>query len=213
MMATGFDDVYRTRAAFYGDQPSPSLALYLQKYSVQGGGAGLDLGCGQGRNTLYLARMGFAMVGVDDSAEAIARLTEQADLQKLDVVGQVADMAQVSIEPNRYNLIVANTSLDHLTAAQGERLAQAMIAGLAPGGYLFVSVFMVNDPGCDAQGREASETASYVKHYYRQDELKQQFAELNLLAYQEEYALDVGHGKPHYHGIARLFARRDPAAR
>lgn len=210
-MSTGFDDVYRTRASFYGDQPSPNLVLYLQKYSVPGKGAGFDLGCGQGRNTLYLARQGFSMLGVDSSAEAIARLAEQADMQKLDAVGQVADMAQVAIEPNHYQLIVANTSLDHLPPAQGERLAQAMIAGLAPGGYLFVSVFMVNDPGCSAQGK-ASETAAYVQHYYQPEELRQQFAALTLLAYQEEYALDVGHGEPHYHGIARLFARRDAPA-
>jgi 2-polyprenyl-3-methyl-5-hydroxy-6-metoxy-1,4-benzoquinol methylase len=157
---------------------------------------------------LYLARQGFSMLGVDNSAEAIACLTEQADLQKWDVVGQVADMTQVAIAPNRYQLIVADTSLDHLPAAQGERLAQAMMAGLAPGGYLYVSVFMVNDPGHDAQGRVASETAAYVKHYYQPDELRRQFAELTLLAYQEEYALDMAHGEPHYHGIARLFAQR-----
>lgn len=207
-MSTGFDEAYRTRAAFYGDRPSPFLVHYLQKYSVPCRGAGLDLGCGQGRNALFLAREGFSMLAVDSSSEAIAGLSEQADAQKLAVLGQVADMAQVSIEPDRFQLIVANTSLDHLPAAQGDRLAQAMIAGLAPGGYLFVSVFMVSDPGNDAQGRTASETASYVQHYYQQDELRRQFEGLTLLAYQEEYALDVGHGAPHYHGIARLFARR-----
>jgi 2-polyprenyl-3-methyl-5-hydroxy-6-metoxy-1,4-benzoquinol methylase len=209
MTATGFDGVYRSSASFYGDQPSPSLVQYLDKYHVSGAGAGLDLGCGQGRNTLFLARRGFAMTAVDASSEAIARLGETADRRRLNVAGKVADLAGLELEPERYRLIVANTSLDHLGANEGEALARQMAAALEPGGYLFVSVFMVNDPGCDAQGRVASETASYVKHYYQSGELRRQFSALILLAYQEEYALDVGHGQPHYHGIARLFARRD----
>ncbi|NHR06998.1 class I SAM-dependent methyltransferase [Chromobacterium haemolyticum] len=209
MTAAGFDGVYRSSTSFYGDKPSPSLVQYLEKYHVAGGGAGLDLGCGQGRNALYLAQRGFAMTAVDGSAEAIASLGEAADERRLNVSGRVADLAGLELEPARYRLIVANTSLDHLGMDEGEALARQMSAALEPGGYLFVSVFMVDDPGCDAGGRVASETASYVKHYYQPGELRGQFSTLSLLAYQEEYALDVGHGQPHYHGIARLFARRD----
>lgn len=209
MTAAGFDGVYRSSTSFYGDQPSPSLVQYLDKYHVSAGGAGLDLGCGQGRNALFLARLGFAMTAVDGSSEAIARLGETADERRLNVAGKVADLAGLQLDAEHYRLIVANTSLDHLDAAAGAALARRMEEALEPGGYLFVSVFMVNDPGCDAQGRVASETASYVQHYYQPDELRRQFAALTLLAYQEEFALDVGHGQPHYHGIARLFARRD----
>ncbi|WP_083338732.1 class I SAM-dependent methyltransferase [Chromobacterium sphagni] len=208
MGAADFDGVYRNNGSLYGDKPSPFLVHYLEKYAVEGRGTGLDLGCGQGRNALYLASCGFAMHGVDASSVAVARLASLADERHLDVKGRVADLSAVSIEPQRYHLIVANTSLDHLDEASGARLAVAMMAGLAPGGYLFVSVFMVNDPGCAVHGGQASETAAYVRHYYRPDELRQQFSALAVLAYQEEYALDIGHGQPHYHGIARLFARK-----
>ncbi|WP_028535949.1 class I SAM-dependent methyltransferase [Paludibacterium yongneupense] len=204
-----FDGVYRSNTSFYGERPSPFLVHYLDKFAVDGHGAGLDLGCGQGRNALYLAGRGFDMQAVDGSAEAIAVLESRAREQRLNISGQVADLAALDIAEDRYRLIIANTSLDHLDEAGGARLAAGMQRGLLRGGLLFVSVFMQDDPGYAAQGRQASETAAYVMHYYRPGELRAQFAGLTLLAYQEEYALDTGHGVPHYHAIARLFARRD----
>jgi tellurite methyltransferase len=206
-MITGFDDVYR-KTSYYGDHASPALVQYLKKYSIATHGEALDLGCGQGRNALYLAELGFNVLGLDNSSEAIAHLKTTASEKKLQVTGQVVDLAKLEITPARYQLIVANTSLDHLTADEGGMISQAITNGLAPGGHLFVSVFMVNDPGNNQQGLRASETASYVQHYYEPNELRKQFPELTLLAYQEEFALDVGHGQPHYHAIARLFAQR-----
>lgn len=36
-------------------------------------GAGLDIGCGEGRLTVYLAQMGYHMTGIDVSSEAVRR--------------------------------------------------------------------------------------------------------------------------------------------
>ncbi|POZ62323.1 class I SAM-dependent methyltransferase [Chromobacterium alticapitis] len=211
MGAADFDGFYRNNASFYGDRPALSLVYYLDKYNVRGEGCGLDLGCGQGRNSLYLARRGFSMRGVDQSAEAVARLGAQADVQHLDISGRVADLGnviEVDIEPQRYQLIVAYTLLDHLNEDSGQRLAHSMMEGLAPGGFLFAAVFLEDDPGCSGQGGKASETAAYIRHYYQSGELRRQFGRLEVLAYQEEYALDLSHGWAHHHSMARLFARK-----
>ncbi|QEL56153.1 class I SAM-dependent methyltransferase [Chromobacterium paludis] len=211
MGAADFDAFYRDNASFYGDRPALSLIYYLDKYNVQGGGLGLDLGCGQGRNALFLAERGFSMCGMDQSAEAIATLGERADKLHLDVCGRVADLgnsAQVDIKPRTYRIIVAYTLLDHLDPTAGECLAEAMMEGLVPGGFLFVSVFLRDDPGCCGRGGRASETAAYIRHYYQPGELRRQFGALEPLAYQEEYALDLSHGWAHHHSMARLFARK-----
>lgn len=102
---------------------------------MEGGGQGLDLACGQGRNAFYLASRGFSMFSVDESSEAIASLGERADERHLDVSGKVVNLTELDIEPQRYRIIVAYTALDHVDAVAGERLAKAMMAGLEPGGY------------------------------------------------------------------------------
>jgi tellurite methyltransferase len=200
-MNVGFNDVYRMKKSYYGEQASPSLIRYLQMYNVANQGTSLDLGCGQGRNALYLASQGFSVIGVDSSDEAIKSLTESAKAKELNIIGEVSNMTDFDIAPNFYNLIVANTSLDHLSVEDGNRVAQDMIRGLALGGYIFVSVFMTSDPG-------KSETAEHVKHYYHTGELRKQFNDLLLLSYQEEMWMDTEHGDPHYHSMARLFAQR-----
>jgi 2-polyprenyl-3-methyl-5-hydroxy-6-metoxy-1,4-benzoquinol methylase len=194
-MSNEFNQLYGKEVDYYGGQASPSLVRYLKMFNVSGPGTALDLGCGQGRNSEYLAQQGFSVLGVDNSAEAVACLTDN-------VVGQIADIAEFDITPNHYQLIVANTSIDHLSFEQNSKVVQNIINGLAPGGYVFVSVFMTNDP-------KESETASYVKLYYPMNQLKEQFASLTLLSYQEEFWLDEGHGNPHYHSMARLFAQRE----
>ncbi|WP_083521031.1 class I SAM-dependent methyltransferase [Alicyclobacillus kakegawensis] len=46
-------------------------------------GTVLDIACGDGRHALYLARKGFAVTGVDFSAEGLRRLTHFAAQQEL----------------------------------------------------------------------------------------------------------------------------------
>lgn len=201
-MNKSFNDVYRAKVDYYGGGASPSLVRYLQMYNVPNYGPALDLGCGQGRNSLYLAQQGFSVLGVDSSDEAIKSLTESAEEKELNITGKVVNMTDFNIEPNFYNLIVANTSIDHLSIEDSNRIARNMIEGLAQGGYIFVSVFMTSDPG-------KSETAEHVKHYYHTGELRKQFNDLLLLSYQEELWMDTEHGESHYHSMARLFAQKE----
>lgn len=51
----------------------------------------LDLGCGQGRDALFVARLGHSVFGVDVSEVGIHQMLESARLEKLDVDGVVGD--------------------------------------------------------------------------------------------------------------------------
>ncbi|TDR81462.1 class I SAM-dependent methyltransferase [Paludibacterium purpuratum] len=208
MSVQSFDEFYRGHTNLYGLAPMGQLVHYMQTYSVRGPGLALDLGCGQGRNAFHLARCGYDVTAVDCSGVAIAQLRQHAADEKLSIQGVHGDIAQFPIQPFAYRLIVANTSLDHLAKDDGLRMAQAMVAGLAPGGYLYAAVFLDDDPGCSHLG-SASETAGHIRHYYRSGELRETFEGLTLLSYQEEWALDLSHGEPHYHSTAFLFARHD----
>ncbi|MGA5821238.1 methyltransferase [Kitasatospora sp. NPDC094028] len=56
-------------------QPDENLADLLERGVIRApaGGRGLDLGCGNGRNTLHLGMHGFAMDGLDPSRQALER--------------------------------------------------------------------------------------------------------------------------------------------
>jgi SAM-dependent methyltransferase len=97
-------------------------------------GEALDLGCGPGGDTLWLARRGWRVTAVDVSGVAVARLTERARSLGLRVTVERHDLAE-SFPAGRFDLVSAHylhTSFDRTPVLR--TAAQA----LSPGGRLLV---------------------------------------------------------------------------
>src|SRR5436305_12845369 len=87
---------------YYGLKPSEELELFLNETHSPGGEA-LDLGCGEGRNSLLLARYGYHVHAIDASSQGIQKLETYADSQGLDSIdGEVADVRKVHLATNFY---------------------------------------------------------------------------------------------------------------
>ena len=87
-MKSVYDDYYQTEHLF-GD-PLPELMSCLA--SIQNKGNLLDLGCGQGRDAIPLAKMGFQVTAVDTSALGINQMIDAAKSQHTEVEGIVQDI-------------------------------------------------------------------------------------------------------------------------
>jgi SAM-dependent methyltransferase len=100
-------------------------------------GSAVDLGAGEGRNSLWLARRGWRVTAVDLSQVGLGRLRAQAAAGHLAVQTVAAEMAEFLARGGRYGLVVlANI---HPPAGDRARLLGAAAAAVAPGGYLFVT--------------------------------------------------------------------------
>ncbi len=196
---------------YYGLKPSQELEQFLNDTRPPVGEA-LDLGCGEGRNSLLLARYGYYVHAIDASSQGIQKLERYAHSQGLDTINcEVADVRTVELKPNFYDTIVAVTILDHITEDEGKKVAEAMIEALKPGGFVFIESFTVHDPAASAASREnetISETASFVQHYFDEGELAAWFSRLKTTLYEEVMKYDDSHGEPHYHGLVRLIGRK-----
>jgi len=114
-----------------GRMVSPTIENNLQQLNRQGENVrrALDLGCGTGTNSIYLARAGFQVVGVDFSAKAIAAARDKArreniaadfltgDVTRLDALGAndpfdfILDIGCFhSVEPSRWKNYAAELS-------------------------------------------------------------------------------------------------------
>lgn len=90
-MTVGYDTYYQTENLF-GD-PYPELIAFFRKYPKNG--KVLDVGCGQGRDAIALARMGFEVTGIDYSKVGIGQMNQIAKKENLNLKGIRADIFQV----------------------------------------------------------------------------------------------------------------------
>lgn len=87
-MKVEYDKYYKTENLF-GD-PYPELISFYSK--IENKGNLLDLGCGQGRDSIPLAELGYKVTGIDNSKVGIDQLNEIAKKENLSLIGIVEDM-------------------------------------------------------------------------------------------------------------------------
>ncbi|MGB6034960.1 MAG: class I SAM-dependent methyltransferase [Cryomorphaceae bacterium] len=83
-----YDEVYVANPAYFG-KPFPEMINYFKR---QGGrGKVLDVGCGQGRNAIPLAEMGYMVHAVDISRAAVSQLKARAETISPDLKVELKD--------------------------------------------------------------------------------------------------------------------------
>ncbi len=91
-MKVEYDKYYQTENLF--GEPYPEL---LKFYSgIKNKGKLLDLGCGQGRDSIALAKIGYDVTGVDYSKVGIEQLIQIANENDLPIKGIVGDINEFS---------------------------------------------------------------------------------------------------------------------
>lgn len=133
-----------TRADLY-DLLFRSYAADLDFYlgiAREAGGPALDVGCGTGRVLLRALEAGLDMDGLDDSAEMLARLRENAAARGLAPRVTQGDMRAFTL-PRRYAsiLIPFNAFAHNLTADDQLATLRCCREHLAPGGRLVFDAF------------------------------------------------------------------------
>ncbi|MBU1142588.1 MAG: methyltransferase domain-containing protein [Firmicutes bacterium] len=83
-----YDKYYREKNYF--GKPYTELIQFFKEYPNKGNI--LDLGCGQGRDALELAKLGYHVTGVDISTVGVNQMLEEANRLNLSVRGEVCDV-------------------------------------------------------------------------------------------------------------------------
>lgn len=99
-------------------------------------GRAIDLACGEGRNAVWLAQLGWQVTGVDFSAVGVARGRAGAEAVGIDLDWVVADLATWPLGDQVWDL-VAHVYL-HWTTSEREPFLRRCAAAVAPGGALVV---------------------------------------------------------------------------
>lgn len=105
----------------------------------------LDVGCGQGRDAVFIARLGHRVVGVDYAPSGIRDLNATAKKEGLSIQGVVADITDY--DPNdAFDVVLIDRTLHMLD--EGPRLAalKTLAGCVAPHGWLLIADESSNIP-------------------------------------------------------------------
>lgn len=118
-----------------GEWPTEPDPLLVELAGSLPPGQAIDLGCGTGRNAVWLATAGWKVTGVDGSSVGLAQAGERAESVGTSLVTVQADLAEYRPDPGAYDLVVVANI--HLPTDERDHLFAAADA-LAPGGHLYV---------------------------------------------------------------------------
>jgi len=136
----GFYEDRAKPCPFFVQSPDESLAQWVDQEIVHPGRA-LDLGCGNGRNALFLARRGFSVEGVDYSQKAIAWAGERASEAGLAVQWQCRSVFDLQCEAGAYDLVYDSGCFHHLPPHRRRSYVRLVTSALKPGGWFGLSCF------------------------------------------------------------------------
>ncbi|MFK7844930.1 MAG: class I SAM-dependent methyltransferase [Rhodothermales bacterium] len=98
----------------------------------------LDLGCGQGRDALFIGRLGHTVTGVDLSESGIAQLLEDADTEGLNVGGVVSDLVRY-LPDSMFDIVLIDRTLHMLRPEDRLLVLRRVIPFVKKGGYVLIS--------------------------------------------------------------------------
>jgi len=204
-----FDTVYDTAELSFGAEPTQEIRELVE--STNDRGRALDLGAGDGRNTLYLARSGYDVTAVDASCVGLTKLEWFARRDGLEskIQTMCGDVRNTVYGQSSYDLIIAVTLFDHLPGTDIGHLFDTIVGSLRVSGTLFVKVHTIADPGFRKNGEPASELSRMIRHYFGAEELLHLAnGNLDVVSYDERTERDTSHGFPHMHGFAIMTAKK-----
>jgi 2-polyprenyl-3-methyl-5-hydroxy-6-metoxy-1,4-benzoquinol methylase len=126
---------FESEGTYLGKKPSPFLAREIERIlRLAPGKRALDIACGEGRNSLFLAQQGFRVTALDISDVGLAKAAKWADERGLTVDFQEVDLDGYRFT-DQFDLIINfNFLLRDLIPEE--------LCALTPGGLLIIDTIM-----------------------------------------------------------------------
>lgn len=168
-----YDEIYKQNQNVFGVEPTPmvkSLLKYISSGSV------LDIGAGEGRNSLFLSSKGFDVTALDPSPVAMEKVNQTAKENNIVVKTMMADINKFQF-PHKYDVIVANLIFHHLTKDEAYSVINKIRTHTNLAGFNVVNVitkngdFYLDNPNTD-------------KFYAETNEIKKIYFDWKILEFQ-----------------------------
>ena len=192
------------------------LDIELKRYlNLVPGKEVLDLGIGQGRNSIPLAELGFNITGVDYSTKCLEICKNTCN--KLNLVK--SDIRTFDIEKDKYDMILSGYVLHFLHKNDSYQIIKNIKNNIKNNGIVYISVFSLEDPRFNKPSTSSDfeildnnilhnkVNDTYVS-FFSKKEVLNLFSDFKTIFVSEEYCLDQGGETPHYSGVIKYIGQK-----
>lgn len=196
----------------YWNTPAPEIYFLCENWKQKGFKDFLDIGCGYGRNTIFMAKRGYT-VSTFDLSERSVEVTRQKAMEQGAALKdiRVADMLNLPYGDESFDCVLALNVISHTDQKGFGRILSEIKRVLRPGGEAYFTVgskesYWFTNPACiyvddNTKIRVEDGPENGIPHFYIDDEdCKRLFGDFKIIKIQLIKELTQhGNFSPHYH--------------
>jgi len=191
---------YRQHEDYFGSGPDELLTLSANL--IDAAKPVLDIGAGQGRHAIYLARQHYKVQALEPVAEACRFISQHSDESRLEIDIRQQEFSTFSAKRSSYSAILIFGLIPLLTWDKITELLKKTASWIAPVGLLFVTAFTIKDPAFARHSRKwkmcgknsFTSPEGEVRTYLETDELKNLLSAYKVVRYRENWGAEHHHG-------------------
>ena len=209
-------ELYKRKNFYWGLKPSPLLEKHIDEFKPD---RALDIGCGEGRNAIFLAKHGFKVQAIDKEKTGIDKLKQYIKKYHLkNIYPREINALRFKMKPNYYSLVIAVHSLDFLKFSQINNLIKKIKQSVKKGGFVYLSVFSTKEPiykKIKLKIKAIEKNTFFLRkidsfrHFFTTRELKKFFRGWKIIFLKQrqkkDFRPDIGE---HYHNIIEIIAKK-----
>ncbi|MDH7507792.1 MAG: class I SAM-dependent methyltransferase [Methanomassiliicoccales archaeon] len=175
-----WDTVYKTKPDYFGETPSEFARRALSFFKENKARRIIELGCGEGRDTIMFLKEGFEVIALDYSPIAIEHLVQKAK------ANQLSESLTAMVHDARDGIPLTDASVDgifshmfftmQLTEKELDFIFQECLRVMRPGAFNIYSVRNIHDPHYGKgihRGEDMWESPQkFVVHFFSLEKVK-----------------------------------------
>lgn len=196
-----YDKKY-SQKSFYWGLGSDELILRSVKY-LPGLAKVLDLGCGEGRNSHYLAKKGFVVTAVDKSEIGINKLSNLSEKENLKIKKCVSDAQLFLNDCGNFDAIYAINVLQFIDQKNILSVIKKIQSKTKTEGLNVISSFIAENE------KQKKEKISQGRYAFNKGELRELYKNWKIVFYEEKLGKWETHGEQrHRHFLVKMMAQK-----
>lgn len=138
---TQYEKFYESEEYYWGTEPADFLDKLIALKQPRPGMKILDIGCGEGKDAVYMAKKGYTVTAFDLTESGIAKTKRLAEENRVRIKAYVDDINTFESD-ERFDIIYSSGTLQYLSKDKIQPFFEKIMKMTNPGGLNYFNVFV-----------------------------------------------------------------------